>query len=64
MVHFVLFISDFFSLFCSFPLVFVFQVGDRIVSICGTSTEGMTHSQAVSLLKNASGTIEIQVKNK
>ncbi|XP_042660451.1 multiple PDZ domain protein isoform X4 [Tyto alba] len=37
------------------------RVGDRIVSICGTSTEGMTHSQAVSLLKNASGAIELQV---
>ncbi|XP_009464848.1 PREDICTED: multiple PDZ domain protein [Nipponia nippon] len=37
------------------------RVGDRIVSICGTSTEAMTHSQAVSLLKNASGTIELQV---
>ncbi|KAM6301609.1 multiple PDZ domain protein [Podargus strigoides] len=37
------------------------RVGDRIVSICGTSAEGMTHSQAVSLLKNASGTIELQV---
>ncbi|KFV56839.1 Multiple PDZ domain protein, partial [Gavia stellata] len=37
------------------------RVGDRIVSICGTSTDGMTHSQAVSLLKNASGTIELQV---
>ncbi|XP_044283638.1 multiple PDZ domain protein isoform X5 [Varanus komodoensis] len=37
------------------------RVGDRIVSICGTSTEGMTHSQAVSLLKNALGTVEIQV---
>ncbi|XP_010177107.1 PREDICTED: multiple PDZ domain protein-like [Mesitornis unicolor] len=37
------------------------KVGDRIVSICGTSTEGMTHSQAVSLLKNASGIIELQV---
>uniref|UniRef100_A0A663N6X0 Multiple PDZ domain protein n=1 Tax=Athene cunicularia TaxID=194338 RepID=A0A663N6X0_ATHCN len=37
------------------------RVGDRIVTICGTSTEGMTHSQAVSLLKNASGTIELQV---
>ncbi|XP_036593733.1 multiple PDZ domain protein isoform X3 [Trichosurus vulpecula] len=37
------------------------RVGDRIVSICGTSTEGMTHSQAVSLLKNASGSIEVQV---
>ncbi|XP_060093297.1 multiple PDZ domain protein isoform X21 [Heteronotia binoei] len=36
------------------------RVGDRIVSISGTSTEGMTHSQAVSLLKNALGTIEIQ----
>ncbi|XP_031413158.1 multiple PDZ domain protein isoform X2 [Meleagris gallopavo] len=37
------------------------RVGDRIVSISGTSTEGMTHSQAVSILKNASGTIELQV---
>ncbi|XP_074788066.1 multiple PDZ domain protein [Athene noctua] len=37
------------------------RVGDRIVTICGTSTEGMTHSQAVSLLKNASGTVELQV---
>ncbi|XP_067409195.1 multiple PDZ domain protein isoform X3 [Emydura macquarii macquarii] len=37
------------------------RVGDRIVNICGTSTEGMTHSQAVSLLKNASGTVEMQV---
>ncbi|XP_040818737.1 multiple PDZ domain protein isoform X1 [Ochotona curzoniae] len=37
------------------------RVGDRIVSICGTSTEGMTHTQAVTLLKNASGSIEMQV---
>uniref|UniRef100_A0A8D2DG80 Multiple PDZ domain protein n=1 Tax=Sciurus vulgaris TaxID=55149 RepID=A0A8D2DG80_SCIVU len=37
------------------------RVGDRIVTICGTSTEGMTHTQAVNLLKNASGSIEIQV---
>ncbi|NXI23218.1 MPDZ protein, partial [Sterrhoptilus dennistouni] len=37
------------------------RVGDRIVSICGKSTEGMTHSQAVNILKNASGTIELQV---
>ncbi|XP_066036936.1 multiple PDZ domain protein isoform X5 [Chamaea fasciata] len=37
------------------------RVGDRIVSICGTSTEGMTHSQAVKILKNASGAIELQV---
>ncbi|NXO65939.1 MPDZ protein, partial [Phainopepla nitens] len=37
------------------------RVGDRIVSISGTSTEGMTHSQAVNMLKNASGTIELQV---
>ncbi|XP_039766671.1 multiple PDZ domain protein isoform X17 [Ornithorhynchus anatinus] len=37
------------------------RVGDKIVSICGTSTEGMTHSQAVSLLKNSSGSIEVQV---
>ena len=38
------------------------QVGDRIVTICGTSTEGMTHTQAVNLLKNASGPIEVQVR--
>ncbi|NWU91139.1 MPDZ protein, partial [Upupa epops] len=37
------------------------RVGDRIVSICGTCTDGMTHSQAVSLLKSASGIIELQV---
>ncbi|KAG7461876.1 hypothetical protein MATL_G00195790 [Megalops atlanticus] len=37
------------------------KIGDRIVSICGTPTEGMSHTQAVSLLKNASGTIELQV---
>ncbi|XP_062905223.1 multiple PDZ domain protein isoform X4 [Mobula hypostoma] len=37
------------------------RVGDRIVSICGKSTEGVTHSQAVNLLKNASGRIELQV---
>uniref|UniRef100_A0A665XFX9 Multiple PDZ domain crumbs cell polarity complex component n=1 Tax=Echeneis naucrates TaxID=173247 RepID=A0A665XFX9_ECHNA len=36
-------------------------IGDRIVSICGTSAEGMSHSQAVSLLKNATGTIQLQV---
>uniref|UniRef100_A0A8C9ZXK9 Multiple PDZ domain crumbs cell polarity complex component n=1 Tax=Sander lucioperca TaxID=283035 RepID=A0A8C9ZXK9_SANLU len=37
------------------------KIGDRIVSICGTSAEGMTHSQAVTLLKNATGTIQLQV---
>ncbi|CAB1345204.1 unnamed protein product [Coregonus sp. 'balchen'] len=36
------------------------KIGDRIVSICGTATEGMSHSQAVTLLKNATGTIELQ----
>jgi len=39
----------------------LFQIGDRIVSICGTSAEGMSHSQAVTLLKNATGTIQLQV---
>uniref|UniRef100_A0A452V1P0 Multiple PDZ domain protein n=1 Tax=Ursus maritimus TaxID=29073 RepID=A0A452V1P0_URSMA len=38
------------------------RVGDRIVTICGTSTEGMTHTQAVNLLKNAPGSIEMQVR--
>ncbi|XP_069095075.1 multiple PDZ domain protein isoform X4 [Pleurodeles waltl] len=37
------------------------RVGDRIVSICGTSTDGMTHSQAVGILKNATGFIQLQV---
>ncbi|ERE83920.1 multiple PDZ domain protein-like isoform 1 [Cricetulus griseus] len=37
------------------------KVGDRIVTICGTSTEGMTHTQAVNLMKNAPGSIEMQV---
>uniref|UniRef100_A0A8C5NXM7 Multiple PDZ domain crumbs cell polarity complex component n=1 Tax=Jaculus jaculus TaxID=51337 RepID=A0A8C5NXM7_JACJA len=37
------------------------RVGDRIVTIGGTTTEGMTHTQAVNLLKNASGSIEMQV---
>ncbi|XP_057711139.1 multiple PDZ domain protein [Corythoichthys intestinalis] len=37
------------------------MVGDRIISICGASTEGMSHSQAVALLKNATGTIQLQV---
>uniref|UniRef100_A0A7N9AR19 Multiple PDZ domain crumbs cell polarity complex component n=1 Tax=Mastacembelus armatus TaxID=205130 RepID=A0A7N9AR19_9TELE len=37
------------------------KIGDRIVSICGTCTEGMSHAQAVALLKNATGTIQLQV---
>nr|XP_046237330.1 multiple PDZ domain protein-like isoform X11 [Scatophagus argus] len=37
------------------------KIGDRIVSICGTSAEGMSHSQAVALLKNATGAIQLQV---
>ncbi|XP_046698509.1 multiple PDZ domain protein isoform X4 [Silurus meridionalis] len=37
------------------------RVGDRIISICDTSTEGMAHSQAVSLLKTTTGTIRLQV---
>ncbi|XP_067379716.1 multiple PDZ domain protein isoform X2 [Channa argus] len=37
------------------------KIGDRIVSICGTPAEGMSHSQAVTLLKNATGTIQLQV---
>ncbi|XP_016414648.1 multiple PDZ domain protein-like [Sinocyclocheilus rhinocerous] len=36
-------------------------IGDRIVSICGDSTEGMTHNKAVSLLKNTTGIIQLQV---
>ncbi|KTG39848.1 hypothetical protein cypCar_00036859 [Cyprinus carpio] len=36
-------------------------IGDRIVSICGDSTEGMSHNKAVSLLKNTTGIIQLQV---
>ncbi|XP_067283512.1 multiple PDZ domain protein isoform X3 [Pseudorasbora parva] len=36
-------------------------IGDRIVSICGNFTEGMTHNKAVSLLKNTTGIIQLQV---
>ncbi|TRY90515.1 hypothetical protein DNTS_002647, partial [Danionella cerebrum] len=36
-------------------------IGDRIVSICGNMTEGMTHNKAVSLLKNTTGLIQLQV---
>ncbi|XP_041641247.1 multiple PDZ domain protein [Cheilinus undulatus] len=37
------------------------QTGDRILSINGESTEGMTHVQAGVLLKNTTGTISLQV---
>ncbi|XP_060917369.1 multiple PDZ domain protein [Labrus mixtus] len=37
------------------------QTGDRILSINNVSTEGMTHVQAGVLLKNATGTISLQV---
>ncbi|XP_072443051.1 multiple PDZ domain protein isoform X5 [Chiloscyllium punctatum] len=37
------------------------RIGDRIVSICGKPTEALTHSQAVSMLKSATGHIELQV---
>ncbi|KAM5261611.1 multiple PDZ domain protein isoform 29-T38 [Hipposideros larvatus] len=37
------------------------RVGDRIVTICNMSTEGMTHTKVVNLLKSASGSIEMQV---
>ncbi|KAM4611696.1 multiple PDZ domain protein [Polymixia lowei] len=37
------------------------KIGDRIVSICGTPADGMSHTQAVTLLKNATGSIELQV---
>ncbi|XP_042154266.1 multiple PDZ domain protein isoform X9 [Oncorhynchus tshawytscha] len=37
------------------------KIGDIIVSICGTATDGMSHSQAVTLLKNATGTVGLQV---
>ncbi|XP_059500561.1 multiple PDZ domain protein isoform X2 [Stegostoma tigrinum] len=37
------------------------RIGDRIVSIYGKPAEGLTHSQAVSMLKNVSGRVELQV---
>ena len=35
--------------------------GDRIVSVNGTSLEGATHEEAVSLLKSSKGTIVLLV---
>ena len=35
--------------------------GDQIVSVDGQSVDGVTHEQAVSMLKNAKGVIELQV---
>ncbi|KAM4750064.1 multiple PDZ domain protein-like isoform 2-T3 [Anableps anableps] len=37
------------------------ETGDRILSINNVSTEGMTHDHAETLLKNATGTISLQV---
>ncbi|KAJ8411100.1 hypothetical protein AAFF_G00181350 [Aldrovandia affinis] len=37
------------------------KIGDRIVSICGTSTDGMNQDRAVALLRNTLGTVELQV---
>ncbi|KAG5285863.1 hypothetical protein AALO_G00008330 [Alosa alosa] len=37
------------------------KVGDRIVSIDGRPTEGMSHAQVGALLRNASGAISLQV---
>ncbi|XP_041954012.1 multiple PDZ domain protein [Alosa sapidissima] len=37
------------------------RVGDRIVSIDGRPTEGMSHAQVGALLRNASGAISLQV---
>lgn len=59
--------ANFFFLMCfllNCTKISLFQIGDRIVSICGTSAEGMSHSQAVTLLKNATGTIQLQVTNR
>lgn len=57
------FLSFFFScIFTELTELSLFQIGDRIVSICGTSAEGMSHSQAVNLLKNATGSIQLQVE--
>uniref|UniRef100_A0A8C6UAG4 PDZ domain-containing protein n=1 Tax=Neogobius melanostomus TaxID=47308 RepID=A0A8C6UAG4_9GOBI len=38
------------------------QMGDRILSINGVSTKGMTHVQAGALLKTASGSVSVEVK--
>lgn len=39
----------------------LFQVGDRIVSINSQSLDGLTHGDVVNMLKNAYGTIVLQV---
>lgn len=42
-------------------LLLFLKVGDRIVSINGQSLNGLSHADAVNLLKNAYGTIILQV---
>ncbi|XP_062244939.1 multiple PDZ domain protein [Platichthys flesus] len=37
------------------------QTGDKLLSVNDVSTEGMTHVQAGALLKNATGTVSLQV---
>ena len=45
----------------SVSMVDVCQTGDRLISINGASTEGMTHLEAGAMLKNATGTITLHV---
>jgi C-terminal processing protease CtpA/Prc len=37
------------------------QVGDKILSINGVSTDGMNHEQVVNLLKSSTDSITLQV---
>ena len=42
-------------------VVTIIQVGEKILAINGESTENMTHKEAVTLLKQSQGSVEMEV---
>ena len=42
-------------------VVMIIQVGEKILAINGESTENMTHKEAVTLLKQSQGSVEMEV---
>ena len=53
--HFMLF----FMIYCIF--FFFFARGDQILSVNGRSLEGVTHQEAVSILKNCEGNVCLEI---
>lgn len=53
----ILYHTSFFFLYRSGAL----QIGDRILSINGTVTDRLTHSEAVALLENAGNVVNLEI---